>query len=167
MDKSASFLNILPFLFLYILLNHQEQKDVKCDNDKLYNYIPNKSKNANRNLKYIISAIPILLLLFKSNNNKSIEHAFVVTSYAIAIKTAIHFMTPCIPKQEFTNIVMICMILNLRYFNIIPENHMQTGYLASVLYSIFLISRRETTSANIIIDQSLAHFVFMYAKIFN
>lgn len=167
MDRSASILNILPFLFLYILLNHQPANTVKCDNDKLYKYIPNKSKHIKENIKYILSAIPILMLLLKSKDSKSIEHAFVVTSYAIGIKTLIHFMTPCIPKQEFTNIVTICMLLNLRYFNIIPQEHMQTGYLLSVLYSILLLSIRQTTSANLIMDYSLAHFIFMYIKMFS
>ena len=37
--KSASVLNILPFIFLYILKNHQKEEKVKCDSDKLYEYI--------------------------------------------------------------------------------------------------------------------------------
>lgn len=172
MDKSASFLHILPFIFLYILKNHQKQIDAKCDEDKLYNLIPDKTKvnskkeKVSSNIKYILSVIPIVYLLIKSQDNKPLEHTFVVLSYAIALKTAIHFMTPCIPKQDFTNIANIVILLNMRYFNIIPSEHMTGGYLLTVLYSLFLISQRETTSANIIMDYTFAHFVFLYAKMF-
>ena len=168
MNKSASFLNILPFIFLYILKNHQNiNNKINCDTDKLYDLIPNKNKeNVQYNLKYFITLIPILFLLLKGTNNVPIEHCFVTLSYAIALKTAIHFMSPCIPKQEFTNITNIIVLLNLRYFNIVPDDHMSKGYLLTGLYSLFLISQRETTSANIIMVYTFAHFVFLYAKLF-
>lgn len=165
--KSASVLNILPFIFLYILKNHQKEEKVKCDSDKLYEYIPDKSKKIHPNLKKFLLAIPVLALLFKSNNNVALEHTFVILSYAIGIKTAMHFMTPCLAKQEFTNIVAITLLLNLVYFDILPKQHMHGGYLASVMYSLFLIAGRETTSANLIMDYTIAHFVFVLPKYLN
>lgn len=163
--KSASIINILPFVFLYILKTHQKQNDIKCENDRLYKYIPDKSKKLNSKIKWILLSLPILLMLLKSSNNESLEHTFVLLSHAIMIKTAMHFMSPCLPKEEFTNITFIMLILNLIYFDIIPKEHMKGGYISSILYSLFLISKRETTSANIIVDFSLAHFVFLLPKV--
>lgn len=162
--KSASFLHILPFILLYLLKNHQPIEKKDCVTDKLYEYIPDKSTKFNPNMKYFLLAFPILTLLFKSNNNQTLEHTFVLLSYAIGLKTAMHFLSPCLPKQEFTNIVSITILLNLIYFNIIPKEHIQGGYIISLMYSLYLISMRETTSANIIIDYSLAHLSFLYTK---
>ena len=162
--KSASFLNILPFIFLYILKNHEKVEDVKCDSDKMYKYIPNKSKSFHPNMKLILLSIPVLLLLFKSKNNIAVEHTLVIISYAIAIKTSMHYLSPCLAKQEFTNIVSIVILLNLRYFDIIPQEHMQGGFIASVAYSIFLISMRETTSSNIISDYTISLLSFLLPK---
>jgi len=160
--KSASFLNILPFIFLYILKNHEKVEDVKCDSDKLYKYIPNKTKSFHPNMKLLLLSVPIMLLLFKSNNNVALEHTFVILSYAIAIKTSMHYLTPCLPKQEFTNIIAIVLLLNLRYFDIIPEY--QHCVIASGLYSTFLILTRETTSANIISDYTIGFLSFLLPK---
>lgn len=162
--KSASFLNILPFIFLYILKNHEKVENVKCDSDKLYKYIPNKTKSFHPNMKLMLLAVPVLLLLFKSKNNVAVEHTLVILSYAIAIKTAMHYMTPCLAKQEFTNIIAIVLLLNLRYFDIIPQEHIQGGFIASAAYSLFLISMRETTSANVISDYTIALLSFLLPK---
>ena len=162
--KSASFLNILPFIFLYILKNHEKVEVVKCDTDKLYKYIPNKSKLFNPYMKVIILTIPIILLLFKSNNNIALEHTLVILSYAIAIKTSMHYLTPCLAKQEFTNIIFIVLILNLRYFDIIPQEHITGAFIASGAYSALLISMRETTSANIISDYTISILSFLLPK---
>ena len=162
--KSASFLNILPFILLYILKSHEKVEDVKCDSDKLYKYIPNKSKTFHRNMKFMLLSVPIILLLFKSDNNIALEHTLVILSYAIAIKTSMHYMTPCLAKQEFTNIIAIVLLLNLRYFNIIPQEHIQGGFIVSAAYSLFLISMRETTSANVISDYTIALLSFILPK---
>lgn len=162
--KSASFLHILPFIFLYILKNHEKAEDVKCESDKLYKYVPDKTKSFHPNMKIILLSIPLILLLFKSNNNVALEHTLVILSYAIAIKTSMHFMTPCLPKQEFTNIIAIVLLLNLRYFNIISQEHIQGGFIASAAYSVFLVSIRETTSANIISDYTIALLSFLLPK---
>ena len=163
--KSASFLNILPFIFLYILKNHEKIENVKCDSDKLYKYIPNKTKSFHPNMKLMLLAIPVLLLLFKSNNNVAVEHTLVILSYAIAIKTAMHYMTPCLAKQEFTNLIAIVLLLNLRYFDIVPQEHTQIAFFGILpAYSIFLISMRETTSANIISDYTIALLSFLLPK---
>ena len=162
--KSASFLHILPFIFLYILKNHEKLEEVKCDSDKLYKYIPDKTKSFHPNMKLMLLSVPILLLIFKSNNNIALEHTFVILSYAIAIKTTMHYMTPCFAKQEFTNIISIVLLLNLRYFDIIPQEHIQSGFIASSAYSLFLISIRETTSANIISDYTIAILSFLLPK---
>ena len=111
--KSASFLHILPFIFLYILKNHEKIEDVKCGSDKLYKYIPDKTNSFHPNMKLMLLSVPILLLLFKSKNNVSLEHTLVILSYAIAIKTSMHYMTPCLAKQEFTNIIAIVILLTL------------------------------------------------------
>ena len=75
-----------------------------------------------------------------------------------------HYMTPCLAKQEFTNIIAIVLLLNLRYFNIIPQEHVQGGFIASAAYSLFLISMRETTSANIISDYTIGLLSFLLPK---
>ena len=161
---SAGIMNVFPFIFLYILLNHQEQGEQKCENDKLYGYIPNKSKQLNSKYRLYILIAAVIALLIKSKTNETIEHSFVLLSYAIGLKTAIHFMSPCIPKAEFTNITIICVLLNMIYFNIIPNEHMTGGYLASFIYSLYLISTRQTTTGNVIIDNTIAHFIFLYIK---
>ena len=161
--KSATILNILPFVFLYILKNHQKQENTKCDTDRLYQYIPNKSKAMHPNLKNFLLAIPVLALLSKSNS-VSLEHTFVILSYAIFLKTAIHFMSPCLPKQDFNNITAITLMLNLVYFNIIPKEHLHGGYIATIMYSLLLIAGRETTSSNLLTDYIIAHFVFILPK---
>ena len=165
--KSANIMNVLPFIFLYILIFHQKQEKVKYEADKMYAYIPNKSKNIHPNLKKFLLAIPLVLLLFKSSNNVSIEHTFVILSYAIAIKSLMHFMTPNLPKREFTNVVFITLILNMIYFDLIPREHIHGGYLSTIMYSLFLIAGRETTSSNIIMDYTIAHLVFMIPKYIN
>ena len=165
--KSANILNVLPFIFLYILIFHQKQEDIKYEADKMYSYIPNKSKSIHPNLKKFLLAIPLVLMLFKSNSNVSIEHTFVILSYAIGIKSLMHFMTPNLPKREFTNVVFITLILNMVYFDIIPKEHIHGGYLSTILYALFLIAGRETTSSNIIMDYTIAHLVFMIPKYLN
>ena len=162
--KSASLLNILPFILLYILKTNEKVEDVKCDSDKLYKYLPNKSKTFHPNMKFMLLSVPIILLLFKSNNNIALEHTLVILSYAIAIKTSMHYMTPCLAKQEFTNIIAIVLLLNLRYFNIIAQEHIQGSFIASAAYSLFLISMRETTSANVISDYTIALLSFILPK---
>ena len=164
--KSASFLNVLPFIFLYILKNHEKIEEVKCESDKLFKYIPNKTNSIHPNMKFMLLSVPILLLLFKSKNNVAVEHTLVILSYAIAIKTAMHYMTPCLAKQEFTNIIAIVLLLNLRYFDIIQPEHTQIASIVSVLYSIFLILMRETTSANIISDYTISILAFLIPKYF-
>ena len=161
--KSASFFNILPFIFLYILKNHGRAEDVKCDSDRLYKYIPNKKKSLHPNLKYILLLIPICILLFKSQNNISLEHTLVILSYAIAIKTSMHFMTPCLAKQEFIHIISIVLFLNLRYFNIIPQGNNEVVWV-SIAYSLFFVLTRETTTANIISDYTIALLSFILPK---
>lgn len=160
--KSASFINILPFLFLYILKTHEKKEDINCDSDKLYKYIPNKSNTFHPNLKYFLLSIPIILLLVKSNTSTSLEHTLVILSYAIAIKTSMHYLTPCLAKQEFTNIIFIVLLLNLRYFNIIQEY--QHCLIASGMFSAFLLSSREITSANMISDYTIAVLSFILPK---
>ena len=162
--KSASFLHILPFVFLYILKNHEKIEVVQCDSDKLYKYVPNKSKVFHPNIKWMLLSVPTLLLLFKSNNNLALEHTLVILSYAIALKTSMHYMTPCLAKQEFTNTVAIVLMLNLRYFDIIPSEHTQAGFIGVMMYSLFLISTRETTSANVISDYSITLLSFLLPK---
>ena len=166
--KSANFLHILPFAFLYILHEHiPDRKELICNDDRIYKYIPNYSKNKfwTDKIKYVLMSIPIIILLLKSQS-EAIEHTLVITSYAIAIKSMMHFLTPCIPKEEFTNIIVLCSLLNLIYFQVIPKDKMTEAYVATMLYSVYLIAGRYTTSANIITDFSLVHLVFMYTKMF-
>lgn len=166
--KNANFLHILPFIFLYILYeNRPERKELVCNDDRLYKYIPNFSdtKFYKQTVKYLIMSIPLVVLLMKTNP-EAIEHTLVITSYTVAIKAIMHFLTPCIPKEEFSNIVFISTILNLIYFNVVPREKMTEAYLVSILYSVYLIAGRCTTSANIITDYTLAHFIFMYTKMF-
>jgi len=164
--KTASFLNILPFILLYILKNHTgdtgKPGEVK---DKLYDYIPNKSKSFNPNLKYWILAVPALVLLFKSTDNTSLEHAFVLLSYTIGIKALMYYLTPSQQKRDFTNIIAITIVFNLIYFDIIPKEHRDKGLLLSGMYSVFLLSIRDTTSANIISDYSIASLAFLLGKL--
>ena len=166
--KNANFLHILPFLFLYIVYENQPtRKELVCSDDRLYKYIPNYSdmKLYKNYTKYALMCIPIALLLLKTQS-EVIEHTLVITSYAIALKSFIHFVSPCIPKEEFSNIVVLCSCLNLIYFNVVPKEKVSGTYLLTILYSLYLIAGRRTTSANIIIDFSLSHLVFMYTKMF-
>ena len=167
--KSASVLNILPFILLYILHNHQDKEKEKSKpkviRDKLYDYIPDKSKQFNTNIKYFLLVFPLIALLFKSDKSTSLEHTFVLLSHAVGIKSLMYFMTPSLPKQEFLNIIVITLVYNLIYFGIIPRDHRSVGLAATFLYSMYLISTRETTSANIIIDYSVVSLVFLAAKL--
>ena len=76
--KTASILNVLPFILLYILYNHQEpvvqqkNKQQVIVKDKLYDYIPDKTNTISPNLKYFIMAFAIIGLLFKSNKNTTL-----------------------------------------------------------------------------------------------
>lgn len=168
--KSASILNVLPFILLYILYNHQEPvvpqkgKQQVIVKDKLYDYIPDKTNQISPNLKYFIMAFAIIGLLFKSNNNTTLEHTFVILSYVIGIKASMYFLTPSLPKRDFANIIFITIIFNLMYFDIIPREHRQGGVLGSIAYSILLLMRRETTSAIIISDYTIASLAFLFAK---
>jgi len=167
--KSINILHLLPFTFLYIFHNNLQFKDKKkrdemCKTDVLYKYIPNKSKDISEKIKWIAIVAPLLLMLIKSTKSAYLEHTFVVISFAIFLKVLIQFLTPCLPKFDISNIIYLCTFLNIFYFDILPKEHIQIGYLVSLMYSVLLLSMRDTTSANIIMDYVIAHSVFLYLR---
>ena len=167
--KSINVLHLLPFVLLYVFHNNLQFKDKKkrdemCKTDVLYKHIPNKSKEISEKIKWIAMGAPILLMILKSTNSSYLEHTFVVLSLAVFLKVLMQFLTPCLPKFDISNVIYLSSFLNIFYFNILPKEHIQIGYLVSFMYSVTLLAMRDTTSANIIMDYIIAHSVFLYCR---
>ena len=162
MSSEIGLYTMLPFILTYLYISKNNNNDQTID--RLYEYIPDKTKNINDKLNYIIIGITLLLLIMKSENNKSVEHTVKVISYTIMTKLMIYFMTPSIQKKTFSNSIMICLLLNMIYFNVISLCRKHIAYIITIVYSVFQISQRKTTSANIIMDYCISHLMFLLSK---
>ena len=127
--KQATFANVLPYILCYIAQVSENKNDSpNKTKDRLYNYVPDKSKTWKENNKWIMLAIPLIVLLFKSQTHVPVEHAFVLVSYVIGIKSLMNFLTPN-DNAEYINASIMCILLTLIYHDIIPKDKKNFAYI--------------------------------------
>jgi hypothetical protein len=154
---------ILIFFCIYVL--NLKNKNVKCvTKDVMYNVIPESEHIKGYDLtKICLMFAPLILLIKKSNSSVPLEHLTSLFSYI----TFIHLLKTTstdLPCENLSMSFVISSCIILLYWNIVNKNDIYSTYFYVLLYAIFELSRRNTTTANIINDLLITHFVFYLTK---
>ena len=153
------------FIVLSIYIINLKNKNKKCaTKDVMYKVIPKSENGKGYDLtKLCLMFAPLILLIKKSNSPIPLEHLTSLFSYIIFIHLLKTTSTD-LPCENLSVSFVISTCILLLYWNVVNQNDIYSTYFYILLYSIFELSRRNTTTSNIINDLLITHFMFYLSK---
>lgn len=147
--------HLIPVMFMFINFT-------KTKTDVLHEIVP---KYEAKNYHYmLISLIPLVLL--RNASLKNIEHAIVIFSMSAGLKAFTKQLTYSKQQHDYFFIFAVCCVLIAINYTLVPRTsfYVYALYLYMVTYSIYQLSLRKDTTANLFQDFINTHFIFFFSK---